>query len=277
MRLPVLLVLIAWVRVAAHGLAHGGVAFDPSLPFEDVSATLHQSVVGYVRTFGLAGRLASIGAVAPYTVGSVDGLAFGTYQKVYRSGLRDPHFRFAVNLTGVPAMDIKRFAEYRRKTIVGVSVSLVAPLGQYDPARLVNIGSNRWAFKPEIGLSQAWKRWTFELYTGVWLFTKNTNFQGRTREQDPIGSSQIHVTYTIRPRFWLSFNSNFYIGGRTTLDGRRNFDLQRNSRMGITSGIPIARRQSLKLSYSRGAYTTIGADFTAVGVAYQYMWGGGLK
>ena len=65
--------------------------------------------------------------------------------------------RFAVNLYGAPAMDLEEFASYRRKTNVGASLVIVAPLGQYDPARFVNIGTNRWAAKPEVGLSRPFR------------------------------------------------------------------------------------------------------------------------
>jgi hypothetical protein len=111
------------------------------------------------------------------------------------------------------------------------------------------------------------------MMAGVWLFTDNTNFAGgQTREQDPIGSVQLHARYRASPTFWVSGNANFYTGGRTTVSGERNLDLQRNSRIGITSAWSINSRHSIRLSLSRGAYTNIGADFTSVGVGYNFAW-----
>jgi hypothetical protein len=97
-----------------------------------------------------------------------------------------------------------------------------------------------------------------------------------TRSQAPIASTQFHLSYNIRPRLWASFNANFYAGGRTSIDGVPKQDLQKNSRLGTTVSIPLTRRQSVKVVYSTGAYTTLGAAFQAVAVGWQYFWGAGL-
>jgi len=111
----------------------------------------------------------------------------------------------------------------------------------------------------------------------VWFFTDNKDFYGgKTREQAPLGSAQVHVLYTFKPRLWLAVDANYYTGGRTKVDGRLNLDFQKNSRTGATFSFPLGSRQSLKLAFSRGAYTTIGADFTSLVAAYQYLWGAGL-
>jgi hypothetical protein len=184
--------------------------------------------------------------------------------------------RFAVNLYGAPAMDLEEFASYRQKTNVGASVVETTPLGQYDPARLVNIGTNRWGVKPELGISRRFGRWFYDLYLGAWVYSENDNYQGRVRQQDPIGSIQTHVSYGFKPRLWAAFDANFYTGGRTSTNGIPGNDLQRNSRIGATLSIPVTKRQSLKFNGSAGAVTNIGANFISIGVAYQYLWGGGL-
>jgi hypothetical protein len=188
----------------------------------------------------------------------------------------DPAFRFSVNLHGAPAMDWEQFKDYRQKTNIGASLVAVVPLGQYDSARLLNIGTNRWAVKPEIGISQRVGRWYLDLYLGAWLFTPNNNFYGGVRRQDVIASAQAHVSCNITRRLWASYDANFYTGGRTTVNGVRNADLQRNSRMGATLAIPLTKRHSLKVSGSSGAVTNIGAAFASIGVSYQYLWGRGL-
>ncbi|MGH9462316.1 MAG: transporter [Vicinamibacteria bacterium] len=255
----------------------GDVTFDPALPIEDAEAKINTTVVAYVRSLGLFGRSANVGMAVPFSVGHLEGIYIGEFTEVERSGFRDPQFRFAVNLLGAPDMTLQEFASYRQKTNMGVCVVVAAPLGEYDPSKLVNLGTNRWSFKPEVGLSRAMGKWTLDVYAGAWVFTDNKKFfGGKTREQDPIGSMQLHLLYTVKPRMWASFDANFYTGGRTTVDGRLNLDLQRNSRLGGTFALPLNRRQSLKFSYSRGAYTTIGADFHAVAVGYQYLWGAGL-
>ena len=263
--------------LVAYNHSGGDVTFDPALPIEDASARINSGVIGYGRTFGLGGRLAQAAIGLPYSVGRLEGLYLGEFARARRSGLRDPALRFAVNLVGAPAMGLREFASFKRKTILGFSISAVGPFGQYNPAALINIGTNRWSFKPELGLSHAVGKWTLDFYAGAWFFTPNSNFSnGKRRTQDPIGSFQFHVLRTLRPRMWVSLDVNYYTGGRTSVNGIPNNDLQRNSRIGATFALPLARRHGLKFSFSRGAYTTLGADFRAVGVAYQYTWGGGL-
>ena len=108
---------------------------------------------------------------------------------------------------------------------------------------------------------------------GVWLFTDNTEFVGgRTREQDPVVAMQVHLTYKFTRGMWLAADANYFTGGRTTIGGKQNVDFQRNSRIGATFSSVIGRGQAIRMSVSRGAYTTIGADFISLGVGYNYAW-----
>ena len=133
-----------------------------------------------------------------------------------------------MNILGGPALTPRESAAHRPATILGLSLSVAVPTGQYDPSKLINLGSNRWSFKREMGVSKTWGRWYLELYGGVWIFSDNTNFYGGSvREQDAIGTFQAHVSYTFKPRLWLAADATFYAGGRTTLDGTAKADLQR--------------------------------------------------
>jgi hypothetical protein len=259
--------------VLATARSFGDISFDPALPLEDAKATLNGLAFGYGRTIDFAGRSASIAVTIPYTWGPIQAVVRGSFEQTRRSGLVDPGFRFAVNLYGAPTMDVGEFKKYRQRTNIGFSLTGVVPLGQYSPTRFINIGSNRWAVKPEIGISHHLGRWYFDTYLGVWLFTANNNFNGSVRTQDPLGSAQVHVSYNITRRIWAAFDANFYTGGRTTLNGVSNADLQRNSRVGGTIAIPVTKSQSVKFNYSTGARGNIGASFTSIGIAYQYRWG----
>ena len=170
-------------------------------------------------------------------------------------------------------MTPQQFASYRQRAIVGVSVTVAPPLGQCDPSKLINLGTNRWSFKPELGVSRAYGRWVVEAMAGVWLFTDNTDFVGgRTRKQDPIVATQVHVTFKFRRAMWLAADANYFTGGQTTIGGRQNLDFQRNSRVGATFSSALDRHQAIRMSVSRGAYTTIGADFTSIAASYSYAW-----
>ena len=261
------------ILTVANNFNWGDVAFDPSAPIDEASARINTTAFAFTRAFSLAGRSANAGVVLPVIGGHIEGLYLGEPAEVGRFGQGDPRLRLAMNLYGAPAMTPQQFASYRHQTIVGVSVTVAPPIGQYDSTKLINLGTNRWSFKPEVGLSQAWGKWVVEAMAGVWFFTDNTDFVGgRTREQDPIVATQVHVTYKFTRSMWLAGDANYFTGGQTTIGGKQNLDLQRNSRIGATFSSAIGRGQAIRMSVSRGAYTTIGADFTSIGVGYNYAW-----
>ena len=259
--------------LATYAYQTGDVLTDASLPLRDVKVKLHSSALGYGRTFALAGRQASVTFLVPYVKGTASGTVFENELQVNRSGLGDLRTRFTMNIVGSPALDSKEFAAYKPRTVVGASLSVVAPTGQYDPARLVNIGSHRWAFKPEVGLSKPFGRWTVESAGGVWLFTANNNFFGGSRrEQRPLLSIQGGLIYTFRRRMWASANATYYRGGQTVVDGRVNNDRQGNSRVGATYSLPLNDRQSIKVAWARGLTTRFGGSLNTIAVVWQYTW-----
>jgi hypothetical protein len=256
-----------------YNYSSGDVVFEPAVPVEDAQARLNFGAAAYYRSFGLFGRFANALVAIPYAAGHLNGTLEGAGRReIYRSGLSDLNLRFAINLRGTPAMKLPEFIKHKNKANLGVSLRVSAPTGQYDPEKIINIGQNRWGFKPEVGLSKFFKKWQIDAYAGVWLFTANNNFQGKTRTQDPITSLQFHLTYNLRPAFWFGFNANFYSGGLVTTDGVPGTIKQNNSRIGGTISVPIARGQSLKISVSRGVIVSRGGDFTNLGVAYNYAW-----
>ncbi|HVQ61768.1 MAG TPA: transporter, partial [Burkholderiales bacterium] len=196
---------------------------------------------------------------------------------VTRSGFGDPALRLAVNLHGAPAQTPEQFRAYRQDTIVGASLVVTAPWGQYDSSKLVNIGTNRWSFKPEVGVSQALGPWILEGALGVTFFTENDDFAGgHTRKQDPLYAAQAHVIYYFDPGLWGALDLTYYAGGRTSVDGALNNDLQQNSRWGGTLGKSLDPRNSLKAYFSSGVSARTGTKFNTAGLAWQHLWGAGL-
>jgi hypothetical protein len=259
--------------LAGYGYTWGDVALDPSLPLSDVSAKIHTGILGYSRSFGLLGRQASAAALLPIFSGKIDGLVVGEARSVTRDGLGDPRLRFAVNLLGGAALSPAEFAKREPTTTLGTSLTVVVPLGEYDSEKLVNIGSNRWAFKPELGLSHPFGPFSLDLYGGAWVFTENGDFfNDQKREQAPLYTTQIHGSYTILRRLWVAADGTFYEGGRTTVDGKRSDDRQENSRVGVTLALPLGAHESLKLAWSRGVTTRNGGDFDSVAIAFQLFW-----
>lgn len=256
----------------------GEVATDPALPIENAELSVHGPFAAYAHSFGVAGRAAKVDVLVPY--GYLSGTADVAGQPRDRevSGLWDPRVRFSVNLYGAPALEAREFASYRQDWIVGASVQVGIPAGQYDDTRVVNLGNHRWMVKPEVGVSKALGRWSFELSAAASLFTDNDDYlEVQTRSQEPVYSLQTHVVYTFASRVWVAVDGNYYEGGAVEVDGVRSGVEISSSRIGVTCAIPFGRRQSLKLSASTGATVRTGGDFDAVGAAWQYRWGGGVR
>ena len=259
--------------VAVAGNSEGGVLTDPSLPVTNIEADIDVLAFGYGRTYGLFGRSANFAVVLPYVRAHATGDIGETRASANREGLGDTRLRFGVNLVGGPALSPREFAQREPQTTLGFSVTVNVPTGEYMPDKLVNIGTNRWAVKPEFGLVHPVGKWFFEAYVGTWLFADNNDFfGGRHRQQDPLGSVQAHVSYTFKPRMWLALDATYYEGGRTKVDGEVNADRQENSRAGVTFSMPVGQKYSLKFNWSRGASTRFGSNFTTAGIGLQYAW-----
>jgi hypothetical protein len=263
--------------------SNGNIIFEGGVPITDSSASVHTPILSLYHSLSFFGRSANITASLPYSVADFHGTVMTTETSVHRSGLLDSSYRFSVNLKGGPAMDTRDFAKWEQKTIIGASLKVVVPTGQYDPTKLINLGGNRWGFKPEIGLSRRWGHWVVDGYGAVWFFTDNHQFFSHNQfnpgtieqSQSPIGAFEGHLSYDVRQRLWASLDGNFWFGGETSLNGVANsVTLQRNSRIGFTVSVPVTKRQSFKFSYANGAYIRFGGDYQTVAAARQYTWFG---
>ena len=258
----------------ALGNSRGGVLFDPTLPITDVDANLDSATFGYARTIRI-GRLQGLGAGAvPYVVGVIGGKVSEQAREIQRSGLGDVRVKVSLNLLGTRAMNREEFVKASKKTILGVSLAVQAPTGQYDPTKLINLGTNRWAFKPEVGVSVPVGRWFLDAYAGAWFFTNNDQFYpgSSTRKQDPLTVLQAHASYVFKSRAWLAIDATWYGGGASTVNSNPPSTRQSNSRYGATFAAPLAQGHSLKFSASTGATTRTGTDFNTILVAWQFMW-----
>ena len=260
--------------ILSSSFNQGAVLADPSAPIEDGKGTFAVPVLAYYQSFGLFGRSSNVTQMLPYAVGNFQGTVNGAPDQAYRSGLADGRIRFSLNLSGGRAMSAGEFVKWREKRIIGASLTVTIPSSQYNPAHLLNIGTNRWGFKPEVGMTRRWGRWVADWYIGAWFFTANHAFfpGDSLRTQKPVVAGEGHLGYYLKPRLWASLNVNFWAGNRSTVNGVEKQDQQKNSRIGGTVSIPVSRRNSVKFSYSRGTYVTIGGDFSTVSVAWQYSW-----
>ena len=259
------------------GYYNGGLDFAGTIPITGATGSYTVPVISLYHTLSFFGRSANLTASLPYAVGTFEGTVLGTQRSVYRSGLLDASFRFSVNLHGGPAMQVQEFARWKQKTLLGMSLRVIAPTGQYDGTKLVNWGINRWAFKPEFGYSRRLGNWLLDGYGGAWFYTTNSAaFAGpvpRPQTQEPIGSLEGHLSYDFGRRTWVSFDGNFWWGGITSLSGVTNLATKQvGSRLGGTGSLRLSRHHSVKISYSNGTYVRFGGNYQNVSVAWQYSW-----
>jgi len=263
--------------IAGYAYTEGALSFDGSLPISDAQLRTSSGLLAYARVLDLWGKSGKLDVILPYSwlSGSAQFAGDELTRKV--NGYGDPRLRLAVNLYGAPALTLDEFKRYEQDLIIGASLQVSAPWGQYDNTRVVNLGTNRWSFKPEIGFSQALGPWTVELAAAVTLYTDNDDFlEGGTRSQDPIYSTQAHLVYGFRSGVWASVDATYFTGGRTTINGEEKDDRQGNWRVGATLALPVDTHNSVKLSASSGVAARTGNNFDLIGIAWQVRWGGGL-
>jgi hypothetical protein len=261
--------------------SEGNVTLPGGIPITDARASISAPIASYYRGLNLFGRSANFTISIPYGFGDFKGEVKDAPQEQRRSGSLDAAARFAVNLLGGPAMSPAEMAKWHQSVLLGASLTIVAPTGQYDPTRLINWGSNRWAFKPELGYSQRWGNWLLDAYVAGWFFTENSEFFSHnmyfhgtnSRSERPEGAVEGHLSYDIKPRLWISLDANYWWGGQVSLNGVQNpLTEQDSSRVGVSASVPLTRHQSVKMSFSDGAIVRYGGNYKTISVAWQYSW-----
>ena len=263
-------------RVLIVGYSHqtGDVVTDPTIPITGVDSTIDSAVLAYQHTIDLLGRTGNLQLELPYVDSTTTGQVGNASGRRDISGFGDIAATLTINLLGAPTMSPADFQQLRQepRPILGASLKILAPTGEYESDKLVNIGTNRWAIRLQLGyIRPLAPKWMLEMYAGAWFFEDNDEFLGLTREQDPLGAINIHLVRRFRPGFWASLDLNYYFGGHSSIAGSRSDDLQRNARAGLSLVYPFAPRHALKLGLSSGIVTESGGDFRTVTLNYVYV------
>lgn len=263
------------VLVLGYSYSSGDVLFDPSIPLYDVHSRINVGLVAYRQTFSLWGRTTNILAQLPYSWGTTEGLIVDIPARRDFSGIGDLGLTLSVNLFGAPSLTPSDFQELRvnPRPVLGASLKVVAPTGQYDKNRLINVGANRWAVKPELGfIAPITPTWLLELAAGAWFFGDDDDFLPGEREQDPIFSGKFNLIKRFRPGFWASLDFTYFTGGKQTIGGNSLGDVQRNAKIGGTVVVPFRGRHAIKLGYAHGVLTEFGTDFDQFLLSYQFVF-----
>jgi hypothetical protein len=259
--------------ITGYAYSEGGLSTAASSPIQDAQLIMHTEILAYARTLDVWGKSGKFDVILPYSQLSGTALVSGQQREREVSGLNDPRFRFSVIFFGAPALSLQEFANYQPDLLIGASVQVSAPVGQYDSSKLVNLGTNRWFIKPDIGISKTLGPFTLEFSAGVTIYTDNDDyFGGQTLEQEPVYTTQAHLTYSFGHGIWGALDGTYDFGGRTTIDGVRSNEVIGNSRVGATVALPINRSNSIKLFTSTGVSTRTGSDYTLSGLAWQHLW-----
>lgn len=258
----------------SYTFSGGDVVAGLNSPVQDLNINASIISLGYVQTFSLFKKLGRIAVGMPYAFLNGTAKAYGIDTAGSRNGFGDGRIKLGINLIGSPVLPPKDFQQFQEHTVLGVSVVISVPIGQYFSDKLINIGSNRWGIKPEFGVSHREGRLFYEGYAGVWFYTENNQYYNKTTlSQKPLFSFQAHMDYTFKHGTYVALNGGFASGGETSLNAVQRFDDQENWRIGATFSTPIFNKhQSVKFMINTGVATKAGQNYTAVTLAYQYNW-----
>ncbi len=257
----------------------GDINFDPVLLIEDTDVKSTGIAAIYIRTFNWAGKSARIDFMLPYVSGRWKGRLDGESTSLRREGITDARARLSVNLLGAPALKGKEFAEYRAQnpvnTTVGAAISVQMPTGEYRSDRLINLSSNRWVVRPELGVLHERYKWQFELNGSVFLYGDNDEFWMDTvREQDPLWFIEGHIVHTFKPGLWAGLSGGFGHGGRSYINDLPKIDDSRVRYWKLSLGVPINRRQGLNFAFAVARTNTFSdADLNRFAVSWSLMFG----
>jgi len=266
------------IHGAGYAYTDGDLSFDPVLLIDDATVELHTVAMKYIRTFDVLGKSARIDVGGAYQDGTWKGTLDGLPARVERNGWADPVARLAVNLYGAPPLEGKEYADYRAgletETVVGAAVAVHFPLGQYMDEKLINLGSNRFTIRPQLGVVHNRGKWGFELTASTWIFTDNDDFFGGSKlEQKPLYTLQGHIVYHFMPALWLAGGVAYGIGQEATVDGNDKDDRRENLVVSCSAGYSVTRNFGLKVGYlGTRSFADTGIEFDSFIAGATFFW-----
>jgi hypothetical protein len=258
---------------------HANASIDSAIVIGGAKLNVNQGTISYTRYFGLFGRTAWVAPGVP--LAGVDGSVSGTNVSGSVAGAGDSSYEFAVLLKGGPALSPAEFGNYKPTTTLGASVVVTAPTGQYTPDKILNLGSDRWSFRPEIGVSYPFgpeQRWALDAYANCYLYTDNTAYRGaEVLKQGPLPGFEGHLSYAFSPSIVGSLDARYSFRGETTVNSLRQDDSQKNFVLGSEVVVSLNAKNQLTFIFEKALVHVSGPSATGASVRYDYLWGRGYK
>jgi hypothetical protein len=263
----------------AYAYARSDASIDTSLVVAGARFNLNQGTITYTRYFGFLHRTAWVDASIP--VADLSGSVTGTNVQGSTTGSGDSSYAVTALLKGGPALNVGQFADYTPTTTVGVSLTISAPTGQYNPNKLLNLGSDRWSFKPEMAVSHPFgseQKWQCDVYARAYFFTDNTSYHGREiLRQEPLPGLEGHISYLFVHNAWASIDTLYSFRGATVINGIHQNDAQTSFTLGSEVNVSLNQRNSLVVQFAKALVHQNGPALTGLAVKYTYSWGKGYR
>jgi hypothetical protein len=261
----------------SYAYVRSDTSIDTSLIITGANFNLNQGTIDYTRYFGLLRRLTWVEAGVP--VAGLSGSIAGTNIHGSTTGSGDSSYELAMLLKGGPALSVKQFEEYKPTTTLGVSLTITAPTGSYHADQILNLGSDRWSFKPEIALSDPFgpeQRWEFDAYANAYFYTDNISYHGREiLGQQPLAGLEGHLSYSFSDNLWASIDTRYSFRGTTFLNSVNQNNAQQNFILGSEINVSLSLRNSLVLEFAKALVHQNGPALVGFSVKYGYTWGKG--
>ena len=263
-------------QFVAAGFAYtdGDLAFDPLLLIEEAKVDMYSGVFSYLRAFGLFGKSARVDFRVPFQHGRWEGLLNGEPASTERTGFADLRVRVSLNLFGAPAMKPEEFPAFyatrKNYTTGGIAFAMSMPLSDYQEEKLINLGTNRFSFRPQAGIVHTRGKNSYELTASAFLYTTNEEFfDGNKLEQAPLFAVQAHVVHLISRKYWVSMGAAYGSGKSATVNGEEKNNRSELNLLAVSFGASISKKSRVGLSVGIGnTLTTVGSDTTSFGLSY---------
>lgn len=237
----------------------------------------------YQRGFAIGDRFAEIWVVPMWAdLGAqVDVARAGggtVTRSVSESGFGDPYLAFKIGLVGAPALTLPEFMKHKPTFQLYAYGGVYVPIGDYDGDRLLNFGTNRWAYRlglpMVLPLGDPKRQTNLEIHPGFTFYGDNDEPGGGAadQEQDPLFQVESHLSTHWNAKWWSSIGLRYRKGGETSTDGVADGNEQDVLGGEVTMGYAFTPRLGLQTTYGDVLAESDGSQSTMIRVRLNYVF-----